>query len=181
MTFRQWGSNNPSWFCDRNMFQKKKHLPEVSQCHNWNLALSVSKYWRPPLKKKTSPVKCEGRSLKHTILHPTATSIRCCQAHGLLFLRFLCFLAKVERHLRMLDGYNRVVYCYHNPQVALLTCGLMDDHNYFYILYGWKWRMGMKWTGYMCIPEAWTFGSRNEHKYWPRVLWVQVIHHFHMF
>ena len=41
--------------------------------------------------------------------------------------------------------------------------------------------MGMKWTGYMCIPEAWTFGSRNEHKYWPRVLWVQGFHHFHIF
>ena len=122
-----------------------------------------------------------GRSLKHTIFHPTATSIRCCQAHGLCFLPFLYFLAKVERHLRMLDGYNRVAYCYHSPQVTLLTCGLMDDHNYFYILYGWKWRMGMKWTGYMCIPEAWTFGSRNEHKYWPRVLWVQGFHHFHIF
>lgn len=70
MTFRQWGSNNPSWFCDRNMFQKKRHLPEVSQCHNWNLALSVSKYWRPPLKKKTplSSVKAGALNIQSCIL-----------------------------------------------------------------------------------------------------------------
>ena len=47
----------------------------------------------------------------------------------------------------------------------------MDEHE------EWEWNE----TGYMCIPEAWTFGSRNEHKYWPRVLWVQGFHHFHIF